>query len=69
MQPAYAGRLPEPVELPVTERLAGEIVSLPIFPSLTDGEVDRVIEAVLQWSATASGGAAGSGRARSGSAG
>jgi dTDP-4-amino-4,6-dideoxygalactose transaminase len=49
MQPAYAGRLPRVVELPVTERIASEIVSLPIFPSLSDGEVDRVAEAVLEW--------------------
>ena len=49
MQPAYAGRLPQVVELPVTERIATEIVSLPIFPSLSDHEVDRVVEAVLEW--------------------
>jgi dTDP-4-amino-4,6-dideoxygalactose transaminase len=50
LQPGYAGRLPRVVELPVTERLAGEIVSLPIFPSLTDREVDRVVAAVHAWS-------------------
>ena len=49
LQPAYAGRLPRPVELPITEMIAGEILSLPIFPSLSDREVDRVIEAVLEW--------------------
>lgn len=49
LQPGYAGRLPR-VELPVTERLAGEIVSLPIFSSLTDDEVERVIAAILEWS-------------------
>lgn len=32
--------------LPVTERLAGEILSLPMFPQLTDSEVERVIAAV-----------------------
>jgi dTDP-4-amino-4,6-dideoxygalactose transaminase len=37
------------VELPVTERVAGEIVSLPFFASLSDDEVDRVAEAVLDW--------------------
>jgi dTDP-4-amino-4,6-dideoxygalactose transaminase len=37
------------VDLPVTERLAGEIVSLPIFASLTDDEVERVITALLEW--------------------
>jgi dTDP-4-amino-4,6-dideoxygalactose transaminase len=49
LQPAYAERLPQLVDLPVTERIANEIVSLPIFPSLSDGEVDRVAEAVLEW--------------------
>jgi dTDP-4-amino-4,6-dideoxygalactose transaminase len=32
--------------LPVTERLAGEILSLPMYPQLTDAEVDRVVAAV-----------------------
>ena len=49
LQPGYAGRLPRVVDLPVTERLAGEIVSLPIFASLTDDEVERVITALLEW--------------------
>jgi dTDP-4-amino-4,6-dideoxygalactose transaminase len=51
MQPAYAGRLPRPVALPVTERLSGEILSLPIFPSLRDDEVDRTIDAIREWCA------------------
>ncbi|MCB1488519.1 MAG: DegT/DnrJ/EryC1/StrS family aminotransferase, partial [Bauldia sp.] len=33
--------------LPVSEQLAGEVLSLPLHPDLTDAEVDRVIEAVL----------------------
>jgi dTDP-4-amino-4,6-dideoxygalactose transaminase len=49
MQPAYSRRLPRVMELRVTERIASEIVSLPIFPSLSDDEVDRVVEAVLEW--------------------
>jgi len=32
--------------LPVSERLAEEICSLPLFPSMTEAEVERVIEAV-----------------------
>lgn len=32
--------------LPVTDRLAGQVVSLPIYPELTDGEVARIIDAV-----------------------
>lgn len=49
MQPAYSRRLPRVMELRVTERIASEIVSLPIFPSLSDDQVDRVVEAVLEW--------------------
>lgn len=35
-----------PVPLRNAERLAGEIVSLPLYPELTDAEVDRVADAV-----------------------
>ena len=46
-QPAYAGRIAiGPGGLPVTERLAGEILSLPIHPELSDAAVDAVIAAV-----------------------
>jgi dTDP-4-amino-4,6-dideoxygalactose transaminase len=34
-------------KLPVSERLTGEVLSLPMHPDLTDDEVDRVIAAVL----------------------
>ena len=37
----YDGR-----RLSVSETLANEVLSLPIHPDLTDGEVDRVIAAV-----------------------
>jgi dTDP-4-amino-4,6-dideoxygalactose transaminase len=33
---------PEPVSLPVTERAAQTVFSVPMFPELTDDEVDRV---------------------------
>lgn len=33
----------EAVSLPVTERLSDEVLSLPIYPSLTDAEVDTII--------------------------
>jgi dTDP-4-amino-4,6-dideoxygalactose transaminase len=46
LQPAYA-RLPlGPSGLKATEALAGEILSLPIYPQMTDDDVDRVIEAL-----------------------
>jgi dTDP-4-amino-4,6-dideoxygalactose transaminase len=49
LQPAYSGQIAH-VALPVTERLAGEILSLPIFASLSDEEIDRVIAAIVEWS-------------------
>jgi len=33
--------------LPVTERLFGEILSLPLYPGLTDGDVTRVVETAM----------------------
>jgi dTDP-4-amino-4,6-dideoxygalactose transaminase len=37
---------PGPWELPQTEKAAAEVVSLPIFPSLTPRELERIAEAV-----------------------
>lgn len=46
-QPAYAGRLAcGPSGLGITERAAPQILSLPIFPELSDDAVDRVIAAI-----------------------
>ena len=46
-QDAYASRLPlGPGGLPVTEQLASEILSLPIYPELSDEQVAQVIEAL-----------------------
>jgi dTDP-4-amino-4,6-dideoxygalactose transaminase len=44
LQPAYADN--PPLSLPVTEQFARELLCLPIYPELTDGEVERVCEAV-----------------------
>lgn len=44
-QPAYRSRFPS--HLPVTERVAGTVLSLPIYPELCDDDVSAVIEAVL----------------------
>jgi dTDP-4-amino-4,6-dideoxygalactose transaminase len=41
-QPAYLGRIRGSERLPETERLAGRIVSLPMYPELTDVEVDYI---------------------------
>jgi dTDP-4-amino-4,6-dideoxygalactose transaminase len=36
-------------DFPVSEALSQEILSLPMFPELTDGEVDRVIQTVRKY--------------------
>ena len=36
-------------ELPVTERVSAEVISLPIFPELTDEEVDYVVDSVKRF--------------------
>ncbi len=49
LQPVYKDLgLAAPGSLPVTERLAGEVLSLPIFPELTDAEVEAVAAAVRE---------------------
>jgi dTDP-4-amino-4,6-dideoxygalactose transaminase len=50
MQPAYKGRiLLAPGGLPVTEEIAAALVSLPMFPQLSDADVTRVCLAVREW--------------------
>ena len=48
LQPAMAGTGRPPL-LPVTERLAQRVLTLPCFPELTDDEVNRVIQLVNVW--------------------
>jgi dTDP-4-amino-4,6-dideoxygalactose transaminase len=47
LQPACSDA-PRP-ELPVTERLAKECLTLPCFPELTDDEVERIIDRINAW--------------------
>ena len=50
LQPAYAGRLAEyPAGLPETTRVAAEILSLPMYPQLAAGSVERVIAAIRDY--------------------
>ncbi|MEK7641482.1 MAG: DegT/DnrJ/EryC1/StrS family aminotransferase [Patescibacteria group bacterium] len=46
LQTAYEGLGGKKGDLPNTEKAADEIISLPIFPELTDAEVDTVIKAL-----------------------
>jgi dTDP-4-amino-4,6-dideoxygalactose transaminase len=47
-QPAYAHLPTQP--LPVTEHIVNQIVSLPIYPELTDTEVDHIVQSVNAFS-------------------
>lgn len=46
MQPSLVHLGLAPGDLPVAQRLSGEIVSLPMYPHLSHGDVDRVCESV-----------------------
>jgi dTDP-4-amino-4,6-dideoxygalactose transaminase len=54
-QPAYADLGYGPGSLPITERLCAEVLSLPIFPELSEAQQQRVIEVVSQLAGTGSG--------------
>jgi dTDP-4-amino-4,6-dideoxygalactose transaminase len=49
LQKAYAPLGYATGDIPVCEKCAGEIVSLPMFPQLTEAQQDRVVEAVLRF--------------------
>jgi dTDP-4-amino-4,6-dideoxygalactose transaminase len=46
LQPAYRDLGGRPGQLPITERLAGEVLSLPLYPELTEAEVEQVVGAI-----------------------
>jgi dTDP-3-amino-3,4,6-trideoxy-alpha-D-glucose transaminase len=46
LQPAYRGRLGDTGSLPETEKAAREILSLPMFPELAEGDVKIVADAI-----------------------
>jgi dTDP-4-amino-4,6-dideoxygalactose transaminase len=46
LQPAYRNLEPDRSRLPVTERIAGEILSLPLYPELTRDEIEFIAGAV-----------------------
>lgn len=49
LQPAYAGLGLGPGSLPVAEQLAGESCSLPIFPAISEAEVERIAAVVAEF--------------------
>lgn len=46
LQPAYKGRIRTAQDMSATERLAAEVLSLPMYPELSSDEVAQVIKAV-----------------------
>jgi dTDP-4-amino-4,6-dideoxygalactose transaminase len=48
-QPAFRNRVRGSDRLPQTENLNASIVSLPLYPQLTDAQIDRVREALRNW--------------------
>lgn len=47
-QPVYAGLAPVHA-LPVTEELAGQVLSLPLYPELTESQIERICIAINAW--------------------
>jgi dTDP-4-amino-4,6-dideoxygalactose transaminase len=52
-QPLYLDLGYEATSLPVAERMAGQVLSLPVHPGLTGGDLDRIIESVRMALSTA----------------
>lgn len=48
-QPAYRDRVATAGPLPVTERAAHELLCLPVHPWLSDDDVARTCDAILEW--------------------
>jgi len=49
LQGAYAARGWKSGDFPVAEKAANEILSLPLFPTMTDGQVDCVVAAIAEF--------------------
>lgn len=48
-QPVYLRRGYGEVRLPETERAAAEVVSLPLYPELTEGQMDYIVQTVKEY--------------------
>jgi len=46
------GRASRVHPLPVAEKSAASVISLPMYPELTRNEIERVAEEILNWSAS-----------------
>jgi dTDP-4-amino-4,6-dideoxygalactose transaminase len=52
-QPAYRDRLPIHRDLSHSERTAAEVLSLPIYPEMTDEDASIFVESIQRWARTA----------------
>lgn len=52
LQPAYADRLAAKGALPHSERAAAEVLSLPMYPELSDEQIELVADAIHRWQET-----------------
>ncbi len=48
LQPAYASFGAKTGQLPVSERAAHEVLSLPLYPEMTNEQIDRMADAVIE---------------------
>jgi dTDP-4-amino-4,6-dideoxygalactose transaminase len=48
---AYRSLYPEDHDLPLTEQAAVRLVTLPLFPTLTDWQIEAVIESINRFQA------------------
>ena len=55
LQPAYKGRLRTAQDMSVTERLAEQVLSLPMYPELLADEIAQVIEAANSYQSVSTG--------------
>jgi dTDP-4-amino-4,6-dideoxygalactose transaminase len=49
LQPCFAYLGMQPGSLPVTERAAAEVISIPVFPELSEAELDEVANAITEF--------------------
>ena len=49
LQPAYHGRLRGSSEVPETERAAQQVLSLPMYPGLSEADLQSVIRGIREW--------------------
>lgn len=52
LQPALGGRSGRPGQFPVAERAVGEVLSLPLFPEMSEAQIARVVSAVRSFPGT-----------------